>query len=173
MPKSKTPIPASVETLKSCYPDLPEEIVVFYKTLMCGLREPTGDHNKEAVQGKVIGMTSDAVHNTSRGTVRPWKHTLIGLGLGILTGSKLVLQMLNRLRHSLSYDEIKSLETEFAFSMEGSDRECPDGVNLDPNRGTGLAWDNYDVNMDTIDGKDTSCYSEYLLPEHQRIRDHK
>ena len=39
--------------------------------------------------------------------------------------------------------------------MEANDQECPDGVDLDPKRGTGLAWDNYDVNMDTIDGKDT------------------
>jgi hypothetical protein len=47
------------------------------------------------------------------------------------------------------------LETEFAFSSEANDRDDPDGVDLDPNRGTALAWDNYDVNMDTIDGKDT------------------
>jgi len=31
----------------------------------------------------------------------------------------------------------------------------PDGLILDPNLGTGLAWDNYDVNMETIDKRNT------------------
>ena len=157
MPKSITPAPTSVETLKSCSPDLPEEMLLFYKTLLCGLHEPSGVDNREAVNRKVISMSSDAVYNTSRGTVRPWKHTLLGLGLGLgtLTGSKLILRILNRLGHSMSYDEVKALETEFAFSAETNDQDAPDGIDLNPNRGTGLAWDNYDVNMDTIDGKDT------------------
>jgi hypothetical protein len=76
-------------------------------------------------------------------------------GLGILTGSKLVLRVLNCLGYTVSYDEVKSLENEFAFSVEANDQVSPDGLGLSPDRGTGLAWDNYDVNMDTIDGKDT------------------
>ena len=28
-------------------------------------------------------------------------------------------------------------------------------IELNPNLMTGLAWDNYDVNIDTLDGKDT------------------
>ena len=155
MPISITPAPTSVETLKSCSPDLPEEMLLFYKTLLCGLHEPSGVDNREAVNRKVISMSSDAVYNTSRGTVRPWKHTLLGLGLGTLTGYKLILRILNRLGHSMSYEEVKALETEFAFSAETNDQDAPDGIDLNPNRGTGLAWDNYDVNMDTIDGKDT------------------
>uniref|UniRef100_UPI00358ECE32 uncharacterized protein isoform X3 n=1 Tax=Myxine glutinosa TaxID=7769 RepID=UPI00358ECE32 len=66
MPKSITPTPTSVETLKSCSPDLPGEMLLFYKTLLCGLREPSGVDNREAVNRKVIGMSSDAVYNTSR-----------------------------------------------------------------------------------------------------------
>ena len=155
MSKSVTPTPTSVETLKLCSPDLPNEILLFFKTLLCGLREPSGVDNSEAINRKVIGMSSDAVYNASRGTVKPWKHTLLGLGLGTLTGSKLVLRILNRMGHSVSYDEVKSLETEFAFSAEANNRDSPDGLDLSPIRGTGLAWDNYDVNMDTIDGKDT------------------
>ena len=139
-------------------------MLLFYKTLLCGLHEPSGVDNREAVNRKVISMSSDAVYNTSRGTVQPSKHTLLGLGLGTLTGSKLILRILNRLGHSLSYDEVKALETEFAFSAETNDQDALDGVDLNLNRGTGLAWDNYDVNMDTIDGKDTlhatvgNCY---------------
>ncbi|KAJ8031889.1 hypothetical protein HOLleu_25241 [Holothuria leucospilota] len=155
MPKWKTPTPTSVTALKASSPELPEELLLFYKTLLCGLREPSGNDSKDAVDRKVTAMSSDAVYNTSRGAVRPWKHTVLGLGIGTLTGSKLILRILNRLGNSLSYDEVKALETEFAYSIEERDRDTPDGVELNPNLGTGLAWDNYDVNMETMDGKDT------------------
>ena len=76
-------------------------------------------------------MGSDAVYNVTRGTVKPWKHTALGLGLASLTGSKFVNQILNRLGHCISYSEAKSLETEFAYSVAGDERDAPDGIRLD------------------------------------------
>jgi hypothetical protein len=75
MSKSVTPTPTSVETLKSCSPDLPPEILLFFKTVLCGLQEPSGVENNEVLIRKVLAMSSDAVYNASRGTVKPWKHT--------------------------------------------------------------------------------------------------
>ena len=77
MPKWETPSPTSVAALKACSPELPEELLLFYKTLLCGLREPPGDESRDAVDRKVTAMSSDAVYNTSRGAVRPWKHTVL------------------------------------------------------------------------------------------------
>ena len=168
MPKWKTPYPTTVEALKKSSPELPKELLLFYKTLLCGIHEPSGVDARDIVERKVTAMSSDAVYNTSRGTVRPWKHTVLGLGIGTLTGSKLIMRILNRFGNSLSYDEVKALETEFAYSVEGNDRDTPDGVELKSDLGTGLAWDNYDVNMDTIDGKNTLhatvgiCYQNVL-----------
>ena len=152
LPKWHTPTPTSVESLKQASPDIPEELILFYKTLTCGLREPARD---DGLDRKIMAMSSDAIYNTTRGSVRPWKHTALGLGLGSLTGSKLVLRIMNRLGNSLSYDEVKALETEFAYSAEGSNHDAPEGLELNGMLGTGLAFDNYDVNMDTINGKDT------------------
>lgn len=50
---------------------------------------------------------------------------------------------------------------------------------LNRNLGTGLAWDNYDVNMETIDGKDTLhatvgiCYQNKpeILSTNQPVND--
>ncbi|KAG1663554.1 Craniofacial development protein 2 [Nymphon striatum] len=50
IPKWKTPMPTSVHTLKTCSPELPEDLFLFYKTLMCGLREPTGDQIWQVIQ---------------------------------------------------------------------------------------------------------------------------
>ena len=86
-----------------------------------------------------MAMSSDAVYNTSKGTVKPWKHTLIGLGLGTVTGSKVALRILNRMGYTVSYDDVKSLETEFAFLVEDNDQDSPDGLHLSADRGTGLA----------------------------------
>ena len=55
---------------------------------------------QKALNRKVMAMTSDAVYNISCETIRPWKHTAVGLVLGTFTGSKLVFRILNCLGHS-------------------------------------------------------------------------
>ena len=50
-------------------------------------------------------MASDAIYNVTHGTVKPWKHTALGLGFASLTGSKLAMQILNRTGHCISYSE--------------------------------------------------------------------
>ena len=152
MPTCKTPTPTTLHTLKTCSAEIPESIPLFFKTMICGLREQNENEN---IERKVLAMSSDAVYNTSKGSIRPWKQTVLGLGLGTLTGSKLALQMLNRHGHSISYDEVKRLETEMAYSASEENRDTPDGLSLKADLGTGLAWDNYDVNIETLDGKNT------------------
>ena len=38
---------------------------------------------------------------------------------------------------------------------------------MDDDSSTGLAWDNYDVNIDGIDGKDTLHATVGMLPEYE------
>jgi hypothetical protein len=66
--------------------------------------------------------------------------------LGTLTGSKLILSILNRSCCCLSYGEVNALETEFAFTANEDMTEIhrPNGLELNLNLGTALAWDNYD-----------------------------
>ena len=85
----------------------------YYWTLLCGLREPTGDAG-DNVERKELVMSSDVVLNVSKGSMDPWKQIELRLGLGILTGSKLILRILDRMSYSLSYNELKILE--FAYS---------------------------------------------------------
>ena len=100
-------------------------------------------------------MASDAVYNISRGTVKPWKQTALGLGLASLTRSRMSLDILNRAGHSISYSEAKGLETEFAYSLESYNSDAPDGIRLNPNLATSSVWDNNDANIETLEGKDT------------------
>lgn len=79
----------------------------------------------------------------------------IGLGLASLTGSKLATQILSRTGHCINYSEVKSLETEFAYSTSRYECDVPDGINLAPDVGTASVWDNNDAQVETLDGKNT------------------
>ena len=94
-------------------------------------------HAGDVVERKAVASASDAVFNCTRGSLCPWKHQSLGLGLGTLTGSKSLLTILNCLGHCISYDEVKRLETEIAYTCSDSGRETPAGLNLHSNLATG------------------------------------
>ena len=128
MPKSLTPQPADMSNLKEDAPEIPEDVILFYKTLFCGLILSKAENSPETIQRKANALTSDAVYNVSRGTVRPWKNVVLCLGLSAITGSKLDVQVLYRRSHCINYSEVKALETEFVFSAAKDDRESPHGI---------------------------------------------
>lgn len=172
MPKSKTPDPATVQNLKETAPEIPQQLDLFFKTLLGGLT-PT---HQDTEDRKVISIASDAIFNVSHGTVKPWQHTAMGLGLASLTGSKLYLQILNRAGHSISYNETKGLETEFAYSISSEGRDALGGIRLLPSRATASVWDNNDANIETFDGKGTLLSTvehtyQNILTEDNRFTD--
>ncbi len=107
-------------------------------TLIGGMQSsPKSAHSKDVIERKAVAGTSDAVFNCTRGTVCHWKHQSLGRGLGTLTRSKSLLTILNRFGHCISYDEVKRLETEMAYSCSDTGCETPDGLNLQSNLATG------------------------------------
>lgn len=133
MEKTKMPTPTSIHTLKESSPEIPPLTKLFYQTLLSGLATNPGD----AAQRHSISMASDAVFTTSRGSVRPWKNTVLGLGFSSLLGSKTAITTLNRLGHTVSYDECKRLETEIAYTCSAGELETPAGLILENSSATG------------------------------------
>ena len=74
LPKTKTPNPATVQNLKDCAPEMPEQLDLFFRTLLGGVTQLSWTQ-KDTLERKVTAMESDAVYNVTRGTVKPWKHT--------------------------------------------------------------------------------------------------
>ena len=72
-------------------------------------------NDDDIIGRKAISMASDAMYNVSKGKVKPWKHTAMGLGLTSLTGSKIAIQIINRTGHSINYSEAKALEKEICL----------------------------------------------------------
>ena len=172
MPQPKIPSPTTIHTLKEFAPNIPPLVLLFFRTLIGGLQvEPELCHSRDMIERKTVASASDAVFNCSRGAVRPWKHQALGLGLGTLTGSKTLLNILNRFGYSISYDEVKRLETEIAYTCSDEEQDTPAGLHLCNGFATTLAWDNYDVNTETLDGKNTLhstvgiCYQNRLPSE--------
>lgn len=155
LPKLKMPDPATVQNLKESAQDIPKQLDIFFRSLLGGLTPTFQGAQKGAIDRKFTSMASDAIFNVTRGTVKPWKHIAIGLGLASLTGSKLALHILNRAGHSISYSEAKGLETEFAYSVASDGHDTPDGIHLFPDRATACVWDNNEANVETLDGKPT------------------
>lgn len=139
MPPSKTPSPTSIHTIKETAPQIPHLVLLFFRTLISGLQpESVLHHSMDQIKRKTLASASDAVFNCTRGAVRPWKHQALGLGLGTLTGSKALLSILNRFGHCISYDEVKRLETEIAYTCTDGQRDTPAGLGLQNGLGTGM-----------------------------------
>ena len=87
--------------------------------------------------------------------MKPSKHVLIGLGLKSLTGSRKIIEILNRFGHCLSYHTIESIETDLAMTVSDRNISTPDGLVCEPGLSTAVAWDNYDENSETLSGSGT------------------
>lgn len=139
---TKPPSPTSVHNLKETAPAIPHFVSLFYSTLFGGLQADSLCSSSDNIRRRILGSASDALFNCSKGRVRPWKHQALGLGIGTLTGSKSVLNILNRFGHCISYDDVKRLETEIAYTCSAEDRESPDGLCLASDLSTGTLHTN-------------------------------
>ena len=79
----------------------------------------------------------------------------VGIAIKSLTGSRKILEILNRLGHSVSYHVAEELETELTFATEIDNRVTPSGMKLSPFLSPGVAFDNFDRYVETMSGKDT------------------
>ena len=70
----------------------------------------------------------------------------MGVGIKSLTGSREIVDLLNRLGHSVSYHVTEGIKIEIASTLTKTDRLLPDMLLQQAGLCTGLAFDNYDDN---------------------------
>ncbi|KAK0176842.1 hypothetical protein PV328_000944 [Microctonus aethiopoides] len=100
-------------------------------------------------------MAADAIFCVSNGTVKPSKHITLGMTIKSLTSSKKIINILNRLGHCCNYTTLEELETEATISSVQRSQVCPPDIIRNPSLCTGVAFDNFDRYIDTLDGKET------------------
>ncbi len=117
----------------------PPALLDFFLQLYSGSNAPT-----EKVKRQAQSTADDVVFVVTRGRTKPGKHLCLGMGLKSMTGSRRIIEILNRFGHSISYHTAEALETDIATSIQQRDNTTPDGILQQPGLATALAWDNYD-----------------------------
>ena len=146
------PKPVTAEAVMTGQGQTPPDLLTFFRTLYTG----SSDVSRNArIERLVQSVCDDVVYTTTRGRSKPSKHMSMGLGLKSLTGSRKVLEILNRFGHSTGYHTVEAMETDLGTII--SDRNCatPDGIVKQAGLCTGTAWDNYDENTETLSGANT------------------
>ena len=92
------------------------------------------------------------------------------MGMKNLTVSKKIVNLLNQLGHCIGYHMAEELETEIAMSIESKDQVAPDGVILLSGLSTGMAFDNYDDNMEILSGANTLHYTVGIVYKNIMIK---
>ncbi len=133
--------------------DPPSIVKTFFRVLF------TGNDNEDLCSDKITRLVNsasdDVVFSTTRGRIKPAKHMCVGIGIKSLTGSKRVIDIMNRYGGSISYSVAEEIETDIAFAITQKGQALPDGMVKLAGLGTGLAWDNYDENAETLSGSGT------------------
>ena len=106
----------------------------------------------------ISSIGQDILYVVSHGKQQPPKDILLPLVVKSLTGNVELLQLLNRLGHSVSYSMTQQIETALCIQKMESVGESaiPLPHNIHPNVFTTLVWDNIDRIEETLTGGGTS-----------------
>lgn len=119
------PWPPTVESLKERDEQIPYLLKLFFSTMM----ESRSDKSSSNIVKRLTNsFCSDILFSISRGKFLTSKHASVGLGLHSMTGMKKPVQLLHRLGHSASYEQLLRIETaqaELVQRFQDSSRQLP------------------------------------------------
>ena len=123
--KVDLPDPLTVESIKNGEAVIPPQLRQFFKVLYTG---SSHQEESERITRMVQSACDDAIFIVSRGKIRPGKHLCLGLGLKSITGSRCVVEVMNRFGHSINYHLAEEIETEIATQIADRNNATPDGI---------------------------------------------
>ncbi|KAI8521965.1 hypothetical protein Bbelb_017190 [Branchiostoma belcheri] len=134
---------------------IPASVVKFLCYLL------TGGVNYADVSQKVERLVTsfgyDLVYAVSQGKVKTPKHITLAFSVKSLTGNVELVQLLNRLGHSVSYTQMEEISTALCLQkLSNTDGDVPLPSTLRNQAFTTLAWDNIDRLEETVSGGGTS-----------------
>ena len=144
---------SSVDNILEGEVPVPSNVLHFYQKLYAG------DDTSRSLQRErfINSSAADAVYCCSGTKLIPGKHIGLGLTLKSMTGSKNVVTLLQRNGHCCSSETTRRIDMgmESSVIMNVNDDHVPDGVIRQSGLCTGLAFDNFDINMETLSGLGT------------------
>lgn len=132
--------------------DIPGELRLLIGYLIKG---PNGS-DTPSKENRILSICSSIIFSLSNGSIKPALCLDLGLVTKSITGSRKMLNILNRMGHSISYTVTEEIETELAYGCSSEKRILPHGLQpRSPHLHTHLAFDNFDKFVETSSGKDT------------------
>ena len=141
--------PLTVEDVMKEEVDIPDSLQSFFQN--AGENE-TLSNKKERLANS---DAADAVFACSGGKLIPGKHLALGCAIKSKTGSKGLIDILNRFGHTISNETIRKVDMMLESTVEMKEELTPTVIEKEPNLCTGTAWDNFDINVETMSGADT------------------
>ena len=134
---------------------VPESTMDFLRYLLTGYNDP--GHASQRVQRLLRSFAHDMVYAVTGGQTKPPKHIVLAFTVNSLTGNVELINVLNRLAHSISYSQMEEIDTALCLQkLSLSDRDVALPANIHPGIFTTLAWDNIDHMEETTSGGGTS-----------------
>ena len=103
----------------------------------------------------MLTISQDIIHSASNAKVKLPKQIGLAMAVHHLTGSKVLITLLNRMGHCSSYSEVQEVDTSLAMEVTAMAEQF--GTVVPSNISTGLfiqfAADNNDLKEETLDGK--------------------
>ena len=103
-------------------------------------------------------IAQDIIHCNTKGRDKLPKQTSLAMCVHHLTSSKHLIELLNRMGHCVSYDEMHAVNTSIAEEVLAKVEEFGTVIptNIKPGAFVQIAANNKDLNEEALDGKNTT-----------------
>ena len=110
-------------------------------------------------------LGQDIIYNISNGKIKATKHVQLGITTKRETGSRLMLDSLNCLDHSISYDQVTNIETSFAeLNVKNRSNRSFVTNNVQPSALVSFVYNNCDHNPETFPGASFHVTNGNIIP---------
>lgn len=135
--------------------EIPKELHLLIESIVESPRVQNNENSSYRAirKNKILSICSSIILTASSGLIRPSMCLQLALAAKSLTGSRRMINILNRLGHCVSYTVTEGIETELAYTCSLENVILP--FDLSPHSYTHVAFDNYDQYVETSSGKDT------------------
>ena len=143
----------SADTIMKGEVPIPDNVNFFFRKL-CNGDEGTVSAQK---QRSIDSSSADAVYCCPGTKQLPGKHITHALTLKSMTGIKRVVTLEQCNGHSASNETVRRVEMDLekGILFQEDVNYVPDGVLKEPRLCVGMAWDNFDINIQTLNGLGT------------------
>ena len=163
-----TPLPNN-PTLQNLYDGemkTPDLLLHFFQVLYGGLNQ---SNYSPKLKRRALSSCHDAIFISQHGKVKSVKQIVLGMAVKSMTGSRKLVDMLNRYGHIVSYHTIEEIETSLGENILNMDQTCPEGTV--PDQVCGLAFDNFDEIPETLSGAGTLHDTMGILYQNKDVLD--